>query len=331
LLRFSDPEVRTANGRNRAGNDFTAMRHLQTIADLRAACDAVRARGGRVGLVPTMGALHEGHASLIRAARAETDLVVVTVFVNPLQFGAGEDLDRYPRDLEGDLAVCAREGADIVFAPSVAEMYPAGPPATTVHVADLTAPMCGAARPTHFDGVSTVVTKLFAIAGTCRAYFGRKDAQQLAVVTRMAADLNLPVEVVGCPIVREPDGLAMSSRNAYLAADERRAALVLHRALATAAARILDGERDAPTLAELLAKTVATEPSVALEYADVRHLHDLTECSGPIAGEVLVAVAARVGATRLIDNVTVSVTASGAAVDLGVTSAGTRSAGSEMP
>lgn len=305
------------------------MRHLQTIADLRAACDEVRARGGSVGLVPTMGALHEGHASLIRAARSATDLVVVTIFVNPLQFGAGEDLDRYPRDLDGDLAVCARDGADIVFAPSVAEMYPAGPPATIVHVADLTAPMCGAARPTHFDGVSTVVTKLFAIAGPCRAFFGRKDAQQLAVVTRMAADLNLPVEVVGCPIVRESDGLAMSSRNAYLSADERVAALVLNRALTAAADRILAGERDPAVVARLVADIVATEPMLVLEYADVRRLHDLSEWETPLAGEVLVAVAARVGATRLIDNVMCTVTETGASADLGVTGAGMWSARSE--
>lgn len=307
------------------------MRHLQTIVDLRAACDEARARGGRVGLVPTMGALHEGHASLIRAARASTDLVVVTIFVNPLQFGAGEDLDRYPRDLEGDLALCEREGADVVFAPTVAEMYPAGPPATTVHVEGLTAPMCGAARPTHFDGVTTVVSKLFAIAGPGRAFFGRKDAQQLAVIARMAVDLNLPVEVVGCPIVREPDGLAMSSRNAYLAPAERRSALVLHRALTAVAARIADGERDPAVVTAVIADTVAAEPSVVLEYADVRNGHDLTPCSAPLAGEVLVAVAARVGATRLIDNATCTVTETGASIDLGVISAGARSGGTEVP
>lgn len=307
------------------------MRHLQTIVDLRAACDEARARGGRVGLVPTMGALHEGHASLIRAARASTDLVVVTIFVNPLQFGAGEDLDRYPRDLEGDLALCEREGADVVFAPTVAEMYPAGPPATTVHVEGLTAPMCGAARPTHFDGVTTVVSKLFAIAGPGRAFFGRKDAQQLAVIARMAVDLNLPVEVVGCPIVREPDGLAMSSRNAYLAPAERRSALVLHRALTAVAARIADGERDPAVVTAVIADTVAAEPSVVLEYADVRNGHDLTPCSAPLAGDVLVAVAARVGATRLIDNATCTVTETGASIDLGVISAGARSGGTEVP
>ena len=307
------------------------MRHLQTISDLRAACDDARARGLRVGLVPTMGALHEGHASLVRAARASTDLVVVTVFVNPLQFGAGEDLDRYPRDLDGDLALCAREGADIVFAPSVAEMYPAGPPATTVHVEGVTAPMCGAARPTHFDGVSTVVAKLFAITGPCRAFFGRKDAQQVAVVTRMAADLNLPVEVVGCPIVRESDGLAMSSRNAYLAPGERTAALVLGRALTAVAEAMLDGERDPAVVASTVREIVAAEPTVELEYADVRRAHDLEECVAPLDGEVLVAVAARVGTTRLIDNLTCVITGTDATVDLGVVSAAARAGGTEQP
>ena len=206
------------------------MLHVDRIADLRAACDARARTGHPVGVVPTMGFLHEGHRSLMRAARAAADFVVVTIFVNPLQFGANEDLDRYPRDLAGDLAQCEAEGVDCVFSPSVAEMYPR-PPLTTVHVGELTADLCGAARPTHFDGVTTVVAKLFAIVGPCTAFFGRKDAQQLAVVTRMADDLNLPVEVVGCPIVREPDGLAMSSRNAYLAPPDREAALVLSRAL----------------------------------------------------------------------------------------------------
>ncbi|MDQ1433409.1 MAG: pantoate--beta-alanine ligase, partial [Actinomycetota bacterium] len=201
------------------------MLHIETIADLRSACDRARSAGRGVGLVPTMGFLHEGHRSLMRAARATCDFVVVTIFVNPLQFGAGEDLDRYPRDLTGDLAQCEQESVDAVFAPSVAEMYPSGRPLTTVHVEGLTADLCGAARPTHFDGVATVVTKLFAATGPSTAFFGRKDAQQLAVINRLVEDLNLPVQVVGCPIVREPDGLARSSRNAYLSADHRRAAI----------------------------------------------------------------------------------------------------------
>jgi pantoate--beta-alanine ligase len=242
--------------------------------------------------------------------------VVVTIFVNPLQFGAGEDLDTYPRDLSGDMAVCEREGVDFVFAPSAAEMYPSGPPLTTVHVAGLTDDLCGASRPTHFDGVATVVTKLFAITGPCRAYFGRKDAQQLAVIARMAADLNLPVEVVGCPIVREADGLALSSRNTYLSADERRSALVLSRSLERAATAVVAGERDAAALVDLVRGLVAREPAVALEYAEARALPDLTRVD-VLEGDILVAVAARVGSTRLIDNVRLTIRGDDVRADLG--------------
>jgi pantoate--beta-alanine ligase len=290
---------------------------VETIADLRRACDGARSRTGRVGLVPTMGSLHEGHRSLMRAAREECDLVVVTIFVNPLQFGAGEDLTTYPRDLSGDMAACEREGVDLVFAPAVAEMYPSGPPLTTVHVAGLTDDLCGASRPTHFDGVATVVTKLFAITGPCRAYFGRKDAQQLAVITRMAADLNLPVDVVGCPIVREADGLALSSRNAYLSREERRSALVLSRALERAASAVAAGERDAGALVDLVRGLVAREPAVDLEYAEARALPDLTRVHA-LDGEMLLALAARVGTTRLIDNVTFKIDGGDVTADLGV-------------
>src|SRR4051812_31638238 len=178
-MTLSDPPVRTQRGRNRARPH---MQYVETIAEVRAACDRARLAGGRVGLVPTMGFLHEGHCSLMRAARAAGDFAVVTIFVNPLQFGAGEDLDRYPRDLDADFAQCRDEGVDCVFTPAASEMYPNGAPLTTVHVDRLTADLCGRARPTHFDGVTTVVAKLFAIAGTCRAYFGKKDAQQLAVI-----------------------------------------------------------------------------------------------------------------------------------------------------
>ena len=293
------------------------MLHLDTIADLRAACDRARSGGQRVGLVPTMGFLHEGHRSLMRAARQSTDFVVVTIFVNPLQFGAGEDLDRYPRDLSGDLAQCAGEGVDAVFTPSVAEMYPSGRPLTTVHVDGLTADLCGAARPTHFDGVATVVTKLFAIVGTCAAFFGRKDAQQLAVVTRMADDLNLPVEMIGCPIVRVADGLAMSSRNAYLDADDRRAATVLSRALHEAAAEVVNGARDADAVRRVLTGLIGTEPRVQLDYAEVVDALDLAPVDR-IDGDVLVAVAANVGRARLIDNMGLSVGSTSVDVDLGV-------------
>jgi pantoate--beta-alanine ligase len=295
---------------------------VETIPELRAICDRARSqssRGGEhaVGLVPTMGYLHEGHRSLMRAARDRCDLVVVTIFVNPMQFGAGEDLDRYPRDLDGDVAACAGEGVDVVFHPSVAEMYPLGPSATTVHVADLTAGLCGADRPVHFDGVTTVVAKLFAIAGPCTAFFGEKDFQQLVVVRRMAADLNLPVEVVGCPLVREPDGLAMSSRNAYLSPEGRVAGIALSRALESAGAAVADGERDAAALRALVAAQLAAEPLLAVDYVEVRSADDLGELDR-LDGRVVVAVAARVGGTRLIDNVRMNVQGSDVEVDLGV-------------
>lgn len=282
------------------------MLHVDKIADLRAACDDARASGSRVGIVPTMGYLHEGHCSLMRAARADNDFVVVTIFVNPLQFGANEDLDSYPRDLTADLAQCEREGVDCVFAPSATEMYPTGAPLTTVHVDELTADLCGKARPTHFDGVTTVVAKLFGIVGSSRAYFGRKDAQQLAVITRMVTDLNMPVEVVGCPLVREPDGLAMSSRNAYLSPEERQAARVLSRALHQAAQAVADGERDSNAILALVRETVGAEPLVALEYVEARDPARLTSVE-TFDGPVLLALAARVGTTRLIDNVELNV------------------------
>jgi pantoate--beta-alanine ligase len=292
------------------------VQQFDTITAVRSACDDARRAGRRVGLVPTMGYLHEGHRSLMRVARAECDLVVVSIFVNPLQFGPAEDLDRYPRDLAGDIRACEAEGVDVLFVPTVAEMYPRAP-LTTVHVEGLTASMCGLARPTHFDGVTTVVAKLFSIVGPCHAYFGRKDAQQLAVVTRLAEDLNLPVTVVGCPLVREPDGLAMSSRNAYLDDEQRRAALVLSRALRDAADAITDGERDAQKLADELRATIATEPTVELEYADIRAAIDLAPVDR-IGGPVLIALAARVGATRLIDNISVTVDGAHVSVDTGV-------------
>jgi pantoate--beta-alanine ligase len=277
-------------------------RVVTTVAELRALTDDARARAATVGLVPTMGFLHEGHRSLMRAARAECGFVVVTIFVNPLQFGPTEDLDRYPRDLDGDLASCSAEGVDVVFAPMAAEMYPHGAPATTVHVAGLTERLCGAHRPGHFDGVTTVVAKLFAIAGPCRAYFGRKDAQQLAVVSRMATDLNLPVTVVGCPLVREPDGLALSSRNAYLSAEERAVAPTLHRALDAAAAAVAAGERDAARLVAQVRATIAAEPAFEVEYVECVDPDSLAPVS-TLTGPALLALAARLGATRLIDNV----------------------------
>jgi pantoate--beta-alanine ligase len=293
---------------------------ISTGAEVRAVCDETRARGGTVGLVPTMGSFHEGHRSLMRAARATHDLVVVSLFVNPKQFGPAEDLDAYPRDLDADTAIAITEGVDVLFTPEVAEMYPDGA-RTTVHVAELTEGLCGARRPGHFDGVTTIVAKLFAIVGPCTAYFGRKDAQQLAVIRRMTLDLNLPVEVVGCPLVREPDGLAMSSRNTYLSPDERARATVLVRALRTAADAVLSGERDADALRALLRATFATEPSVRVDYAEVVDVATIRPIAR-IEGDALIAVAAFVANTRLIDNVTISFDGFRAVVDGGVLAAG---------
>jgi pantoate--beta-alanine ligase len=293
---------------------------ITTIEEIRAWCDGTRSAGRRVGLVPTMGYFHEGHVSLMRAARDAGDAVVVSIFVNPLQFGPSEDLARYPRDLERDGAMAEDVGVDVLFVPSVEEMYPRAP-LTTVHVAALTDGLCGASRPTHFDGVTTVVTKLFSIMGPCRAYFGRKDFQQLATVRRMTTDLNLPVEVVGCPLVREADGVAMSSRNANLDARERVAARVLVDALRHALDVVRAGERDAAEIRRVLSARVDAEPLATLDYAEVVDAEDLTPLARLDDGrEVLVAVAARMGKTRLIDNVTLIVDGDDVRADPGVTS-----------
>jgi pantoate--beta-alanine ligase len=274
---------------------------VKRIGDVQREVRKARGMGLRVGLVPTMGALHEGHASLIRAARAECGYVAVSLFVNPTQFGPGEDLARYPRPIQNDLAVCRREGADLVFAPAAAEMYPEGF-ATTVRVAGLSEKMCGAFRPGHFDGVCTVVAKLLAIVQPDAAYFGEKDAQQLAIVRRMAADLDLPVEIRGCPLVREPDGLALSSRNAYLGAEERQRALALSAALAEAKFALAAGERDAAKVAAAVRRRLEAAAGVEIQYVAVVDPDTLADLAR-IADKVLVAVAAKVGATRLIDNV----------------------------
>jgi pantoate--beta-alanine ligase len=281
------------------------VKRVEAIADLRAALDAERAAGRRVGFVPTMGYLHDGHASLIRQARARSDVVVVSIFVNPLQFGAGEDLDAYPRDLGGDSRLAEANGADLLFTPGVDEMYPA-PVETTVSVAGVSEPLEGASRPTHFAGVATVVAKLFSIVGPCAAYFGEKDFQQLAVIRRMVSDLSMPVDVVGCPTRREPDGLAMSSRNVYLSADEREAAPVVHRALQAGAASILAGERDPAAVRSLMAGIIEAEPLARLDYAEVVDAASFT-VPDPLAGSLRLLAAVRFGRARLIDNVGVTV------------------------
>jgi pantoate--beta-alanine ligase len=243
--------------------------------------------------------------------------VVVTLFVNPTQFGPTEDLSAYPRDLAGDAAVAEAAGVDVLFVPPVEDMYPQGAPLTVVHVERLTDGMCGAARPVHFDGVTTVVTKLFSIVGPSAAFFGRKDYQQLAVIRQMTRDLDLPVDVRGCPLVREPDGVAMSSRNAYLGDDERLAARVLSAALRTAGAAVVDGERSAGTAERLVREQVGSEPLVALEYGEVRDAQTL-EPVVELSGEVVLAVAARVGRARLIDNIVMQIDGSHVDVDVGV-------------
>lgn len=274
---------------------------IQAPRALRAACDAWRAQGRRVGLVPTMGALHVGHLSLIDAARARgADRIVVSIFVNPLQFGPTEDLARYPRTFDADLAYCAERGVDVVYAPDAAAMYPAGFQ-THVEVERLTQGLEGAERPTHFRGVTTVVAKLFHATGPCVACFGRKDYQQLRVVAAMARDLDISVEIVECPIVREPDGLALSSRNRYLDPAQRVRALALHRGLLAADTAWRDSERAGERL-EALARGAMERSLDAVDYAVLAGADDLVRVAGLAEGRVVLLVAGRLGATRLLDN-----------------------------
>jgi pantoate--beta-alanine ligase len=283
--------------------DRGPVRVVRTAAGLAAALDAERALGRSVGLVPTLGALHDGHASLIRESVAENEVTCVTIFVNPLQFGPGEDLAAYPRTLEADLRVAAKAGATIAFVPPPEEMDMG---VTRVTVGGPGEVLEARSRPGHLEGVATVVTRLFALAGRSRAYFGEKDWQQLVVVTRLAADLGLPVQVVGCPTVREPDGLALSSRNAYLTAEERAAAPVLNRALRAGAAAVLAGERDPAVVAELVGAIVEAEPLATLVSSDV--VDSATLVPPPtLTGSIRLLVAARFGRARLIDNIGVRV------------------------
>lgn len=276
------------------------MKVSMTIQDVRAAVKAWRAQGLTVGLVPTMGYLHEGHQSLIARAAQENDRVVVSVFVNPIQFGPAEDLESYPRDFAHDCALCEETGASLVFHPDAAEMYPDGF-CTYVDMDNLTKGLCGASRPIHFRGVCTVVAKLFHIVNPDRAYFGQKDAQQLAVIKRMARDLSMDTEVVGCPIVREPDGLAKSSRNSYLSPIERQAAVVLSRALDAGKAKLVQGERSAEAVKAAVRAELGREPLAEPEYVELVRWDSL-EPVGTADGPVLCAIAVRIGKTRLIDN-----------------------------
>jgi pantoate--beta-alanine ligase len=274
---------------------------VETSAELRAALEAARAAGAGVGFVPTMGALHAGHRSLLVAARRETGFVVASVFVNPLQFGPTEDLATYPRDRDGDLAVLAAEGVDLAFLPSEREMWPAAPQ-VRLRVGALGERLEGARRPGHLDGVATVVAKLLHLVGPSRAYFGQKDAQQLAVIRRMVADLAFPNEIVACPTVREPDGLAVSSRNAYLSAEERARATVLCRSLEAGRTRFAAGERDPAAIEAAAGELLGGKPGVEPEYVALVEPGGFEPVEHAEAGQVL-SVAARVGRTRLIDNV----------------------------
>jgi len=276
------------------------LKIFSSIDDVRRASRAARGSGKRLGLVPTMGALHEGHLSLVRAARARTDIVAASIFVNPTQFGPNEDLAKYPRSFERDCAMLEREGVEFVFAPSVEEMYPAGA-VTWVTVEELSGKLDGRSRPGHFRGVTTVVAKLFHIVEPDVAFFGQKDAAQVAIIRRMVRDLNFPVEIVTCPIVREADGLAMSSRNAYLDAEQRKQALLLRRSLGRVDELVKAGERDAARLAAAGREVVACESSVRLDYFEIVN-PDTLDPVADVSRGALVAVAAYLGTTRLIDN-----------------------------
>ena len=277
------------------------MRICNTIEDMRAACRGVRSGGKKLGFVATMGALHEGHLSLVRAGRVECDVVVASIFVNPTQFGPTEDLAKYPRTFDRDRQLLEKEGVELLFAPSVEEMYPAGA-VTWVTVEGLSEKLDGRSRPGHFRGVTTVVAKLFHVIEPDAAFFGQKDAAQVAIVRRMVRDLNFPVEIVACPIVREPDGLAMSSRNAYLDSQQRKEALVLHRSLMRVKKMWEGGQHSAEKLLAAGRKELARENSVRLDYFEIVD-PDSLDPVGNVGKGALVAVAAFVGATRLIDNV----------------------------
>jgi pantoate--beta-alanine ligase len=279
------------------------MEALHTVREMHSFSRSARARSSRLGLVPTMGALHEGHLSLIRAAKAKSDVVATSIFVNPTQFGPNEDFTRYPRDLDRDLTLLEREGVDVVFVPSVEEMYPQQS-VTWVTVEGLSDRLCGRSRPGHFRGVATVVAKLFNIVGPDVAFFGQKDAAQVAVIRRMVRDLNMPVAISVCPIVRESDGLALSSRNAYLNPEQRKDALVLFGALLRVRKIFEGGERSPAALIAVAKQELVVKPAVRLDYFEIVDPDELTPLAA-IYQPALVAVAALVGTTRLIDNIVV--------------------------
>ena len=282
------------------------MKILEAIGDIREEIKEARRNNKSVGFVPTMGYLHGGHLSLIKKAKEKNDLVIVSIFVNPTQFGPGEDFESYPRDLKKDSSLAQSMGADIVFSPSIEEMYPLGCSTYVEIEGDITKKLCGASRSGHFKGVATVVTKLFNIVMPDRAYFGQKDAQQVAVIKRMVKDLHLDVEIVPCPIVREGDGLAMSSRNTYLNEEERRAGTILSKALFEAKERIEGGEINPLKISDFIIETIESEPLCEIDYVEVVHGETL-ESIERVKGDVLIALAVKIGKTRLIDNLRLEV------------------------
>lgn len=277
------------------------VRIVEQIGDMRALVADARRDRRVIGLVPTMGALHAGHLSLMQQARKECDVVIVSIFVNPSQFGPNEDFNNYPRTWDDDLAACHSAGVDAVFYPSIDEMYPEGW-GTWVEVAGITDKLCGKSRPTHFRGVATVVTKLLNIVQPDKAFFGQKDAQQVVVLKKMVRDLNMACEIVMAPIVRDPDGLAKSSRNVYLSPEQRQAALVLHQSLAKARASVLAGERDVKTIKGLVLDCIKSEPLANVDYVELYSFPALADID-KLAQDSLLAVAVKFGATRLIDNI----------------------------
>ena len=275
------------------------MQVTKTVEETKKQIKAWKKEGKTIGLVPTMGFLHEGHASLIKKCREQNDIVVVSDFVNPTQFGPTEDLEAYPRDFERDSKLCESLGADLIFCPEPSEMY--HDPHAFVSIDTLSETLCGKTRPIHFKGVCTVVTKLFHIVAPDRAYFGQKDAQQLAIIRKMVQDLNFDIEIVGCPIIREEDGLAKSSRNTYLSEDERQAALVLSRSLKIGKQLVEDGEKSAKAIKDAITAEINKEPLARIDYVDVVDFETITPVD-EIKGTTLVAIAVYIGKTRLIDN-----------------------------
>ena len=278
------------------------MKTIKNIKDLRIEIDMWKKAGLSIGLVPTMGFLHEGHKSLIQRAVKENDKVVVSIFVNPIQFGPNEDYDKYPRDIEKDSKLCTDAGASLIFNPKVEEMYPDKNPLTFVNVENITNCLCGAKRPGHFQGVCTIVSKLFNIVAPNKAYFGEKDAQQLSVIKQMVKDLNFPIQIIGSPIVREKDGLAKSSRNTYLSIKERQAALILSKSLKKAKIAIANGEKNTIILKNLIIDNLISEPLARIDYVEIVDFNLMCEID-TLNKESLIAIAVYIGKTRLIDNI----------------------------